>query len=484
MPYVAQEIQATLDMFKQGLVTKSGTLVPDIAKDWNLASGFQAYNLEAPAKVLVPQLTPLRNVTARKSGKGKQVEYKAITALNNTNLNGWVAEGTAASIVQTSTSDITAVYRSMALADKVTFESQWAGQGFGDIKSLAVTNLLRATMIQEENNILFGQNSTAATSTQQSPGAVGAAATLATPTTLTTGGTIGAATAYYFKQTVVTGMGESLPSAASATVTTGGGATNSITVTPVATAGQPVLGYRIWASTAANGTYYPVVAANCTSSSSGTLNGISWFTNGQALVITSIPTTGAAIPAADNTSSANAYNGLLAQIFGGASATITALNGTLTTTAINTLFQGMWNTGRADPNMVIANAQESIKITALTLGAGAPYFIVPAGGQGDATANFRVARFTNAATGSEVPITVHPSLPQGTMLALSTRLPGWYVPTDIDSVWALDLPQDYIEIDYPPTQSNPFWQVEVRLFGTLKLYLPLLQGVLTGINIS
>ena len=44
------------------------------------------------------------------------------------------------------------------------------------------------------------------------------------------------------------------------------------------------------------------------------------------------------------------------------------------------------------------------------------------------------------------------------------------------------LPQDYIEIDYPPTQANPFWQVEVRLYGTLKLYLPIIQGALYGVN--
>jgi hypothetical protein len=369
----------------------------------------------------------------------------------------------------------------MALGDKVTFESQWAGMGFEDLKSLAVTNLLRAMMIQEEQSILFGQNSSAAAS-QQAPGAVGAAPNLATPTTATTGGALPATTAYYFKQTVITGMGESLPSASPATVTTGAGTTNSITVTPVAPAGQPVLGYRLYMSTSSGGTYYLVAAANvATAFSSATLNGLSWITNGQALVVTSAASSGANPPASDASANSLAYNGLLAQMFGGSGATLTALNGTLTSAAIGTLLQNLWNAARADPDGIWCNAQESVKLTNITLGAGTPYFVMP-GEPNNATAGFRVSRFTNAVTGSELPINVHPYLPQGTLLALSSKLPSWYVPSNIGSVWALDLPQDYIEIDYPPTQASPFWQMEVRLYGTLKLYLPLIQGALTGIN--
>jgi hypothetical protein len=127
---IDREIQATLEAFKQGLAPQIGAISPEMQKDWNVGTGFQAYNLEAPAKVLLPQLTPIRNMTARVSGRGKQVEFKAVTALNNTSLSGWVAEGAAASTVQTTTTDIIAVYKSMALADKVTFESQWAGNGF------------------------------------------------------------------------------------------------------------------------------------------------------------------------------------------------------------------------------------------------------------------------------------------------------------------------------------------------------------------
>ena len=90
--------------------------------------------------MLVPQLTPVRNITPRVQGKGAKAEYKAVTALNSAGLQGWVAQGAAASVVTTTTEDVTATYRSFALGDTVTFEQQWAGRGFLDTKALAVVD--------------------------------------------------------------------------------------------------------------------------------------------------------------------------------------------------------------------------------------------------------------------------------------------------------------------------------------------------------
>lgn len=482
MPSMNAEIQQTLAAYKSAVLSDPKALLQaDAAKAWNIASGLQMYNLEA-LHSMFPQLTPVRNVTSRVKGKGKKVEYKAITGINTGNLSGFVAEGTAASLVASTTTDITATYRSFALGDSVTFESEWAGTGFVDLKALAVTNLLRATMIAEENAILFGQNS-AASAGEQAPGAAG---TPAAPTlsTATTGGSIAATTQYFFKQTVITPMGESLPSA-SANVTTGAGSTNSITATPTFPTGQPVIGFNIYASTASGGTYYLVASGNVSAArSSGQLPGgsLTWLTNGSPLVITSIPGSGTNPPGADGTASALAFNGIYTQMWGGSGATLTNQAGTLTNAGITGLLQKLWNTSRANPDACWCNVTESVNLTALTLGAGTPYqVLVNQGEVNNATANFRVARYTNPATGTELPIRVHPTVPQGLMLFLSSKLPGWYVPTDIPTVWEMDLPQDYTEIDYPPISSNPVWQVEVRFYGALKLYLPAIQGALYGI---
>lgn len=484
-PNANADILRTLEAYKQAVapLPGQGMLSPDAAKAWNVASGFQAYNLEA-LHSLYPVLTPVRNMTSRVKGKGKKVEYKAVTALNTAGLQGWVAEGSAASIVSTTTTDVTATYKSFALGDTVTFEAQWAGVGFTDVKALSVVNLLRATMIAEENAMLFGQVNGSANATEQAPGAVGAAPA---PTAADSGSGSSnfAATTYYVFETVITGMGESLPSTGTSVSMTAG---HNLTVTPVAPSpAQPVLGYRIYVGTSSTASAAKLVAAAGVSGglpTSGSLNGIAWTTNGQAVTLTAIPT-GAAPPASDGSASANAYNGIYTQMVGGSGATLTALNGTLTNTALQNMFTALWNSAKGDPDMVLCNVQESTKITSLTLGNGTPYqVLVNQGEVANASANFRVARYTNPATGSEVPIKVHPTVPQGTMLFLQSKLPSWYVPTDIPTVWEWDGPQDYVEIDYPPTSGNPLWQVEVRYYGAMKLYIPALQGALTGINNS
>jgi hypothetical protein len=482
------EIQQTLAAYKAAVLNDPKALLQaDAAKAWNVASGLQTYNLEA-LHAMFPQLTPVRNVTSRVKGKGKRVEYKAITAINTGGLSGFVAEGTAASLVATNVVDSTATYRSFALGDSVTMESEWAGNQFVDLKALAVTNLLRATMIAEENAILFGQNS-AASAQEQAPGAVGAAATLLTAdvTPSTTGGAIPTGTTYAVKMTVITPTGESLPSAVEKTFTIASGTTGSVALKPIFPSGQPVIGFNFYVG-ATGGPYYQVQAANVAAGlpTSAILPGGSatWATNGDTVTVTGLPAnTQPTPPVADSSASSLAFNGIYTQMWGGSGATLVNQGGALTSTGITGLLKSLWNSGRADPDACWCNVQESVKLTNLTLGAGTPYqVLVNQGEVNNATANFRVARFTNPATGTELPVRVHPTVPQGLMLFLSSKLPGWYVPTDIPTVWEMDLPQDYTEIDYPPISSNPVWQVEVRFYGALKLYLPAIQGALYGIN--
>ena len=485
MPSVSMnnEILKTLEAYKQALAPQPGQgLNPDVLKAWNVATGLQAYNLES-LHTMFPVLTPIRNITGRVKGKGKKVEYKAITSPDNSGNSPWVAEGSAAALVTPVTTDVTATYRSFAKGTTVTFESQWAGDGYVDMKSLAVVNLLRQVMIDEENAILFGQNA-ANSSTEQAPGAVGAAPA---PTAADGGGSGSnfATATYYVFQTVFTGMGESLPSTGTSVSMTAG---HNLSYTPVFPSGQPVFGFRLYVGTTSTASAAKLaVATDMTAAapSSGSLNGISWLTNGDAISLKTIPT-GAAPPTSDASASSLAFNGLYTQMWGGTGATLTNQAGALTIAGLNNLLKAMWNSAyRADPDFCYCNVQESIKLTGLTLGNGTPYqVLVNQGEVQNATANFRVARFTNQATGSELPIRVHPTLPQGTMLFLSNKLPGWYVPTDIPTVWEMDLPQDYVEIDYPPTSSNPLWQSEVRFYGALKLYVPGLQGALYGVNNS
>lgn len=487
---LASEVEQTLAAFRAGAGSEYGPTVADIMKvaGWDTTAGFQAYNLEKPAKMMFPVLTPVRNITPRNAGSGKQVEYKAVTGINTAGLQGWVAEKTAASITTTGTTDLTQPYKSLAIADSVSFESVWAGRTFMDLKALAVSNLLRAMMVLEENAILFGQNATSAAN-QQSPGDPTCPAPI-----VAAAGTDGsfAATTYYVFTTLVTGMGESLPSASTSVAAS---ATNHLTVTPVfpktgGVVNQPAFGFNIYVATSNSAAAaHKTVSTDLSAAapSSATVAGVTILTNGQAVQINTIPT-GAAPPAASTASSSLAYNGLLTQCFGavgsGIGPTIQQFNGALTVAGLDTMLLNAWNAANADPNMVLVNAQESVKLTNLTFGAGSPYFVVPEGEQRAGVAGYRASRYINKVTGSDVPVKVHPKMPQGFMAFLSSEMPSWYVPSEIPAVWDLSLPQDYIEIDYPPTSSAAYWQVEVRLYGSLRMYLPLIQAFAMGINNS
>jgi hypothetical protein len=272
---------------------------------------------------------------------------------------------------------------------------------------------------------------------------------------------------------------------ASTAVSTGAlsGSTNKITVTPVRNTLQPIMGFDVFVGTNGAGPFYRAIPGTHFVAQSA-----DFATNGAPVDLTSVPGSGTTAPVVDGSADSRAYNGLLAQMarsanVSGFGATITNVDAKLTDlTKLDTHLQAMWDNYRADPDTVFWNSQESVTVTNITIGAsGTPYFVV-VDQQNGATANYRVARLTNKVTGREIECKVHPTLKQGNILTLSTQMPGWYVPTEIPATWALDFVQDYTEIDYPPTKSDPKYNVEIRNFGTFKLYLPVLQGWLRGIQ--
>src|SRR4051812_41995635 len=78
----------------------------DLAKAWVQAgtatSGITAYDLEAPAKLLFPVLTPLRNEIPRTSGKGGiQANWRAVTGINTGRMGMGVSEGRRSGVITT-----------------------------------------------------------------------------------------------------------------------------------------------------------------------------------------------------------------------------------------------------------------------------------------------------------------------------------------------------------------------------------------------
>lgn len=469
---VRNEIQKTVEVMTQTTPTKA-ELHPEFKKSFDTSSGLQPYNLEPFVGTLVPVLTPLRNSIPRLSGRGKQVEFKTITGINTAKLNGFVAEGSAGQIVTSQVNDVNAVYRSMALADKVTYEQEWEGKPYVESRALAVANLLRATMIAEEGNILFAQNTSGGAS-QQAPGAVGT-----TPTPIVAAGGTGsnlAAGTVYVKAVAYTGMGAAIASAEVSVAVT---ANQQVTITPVFPTNQPVVGFKLFAGSVA-GAEYLITAAQV---SGGVLYSDNYTTNGEPVVLNDLPTTGEQPSAytADASASALAWNGILPQIFAGGGYK-KAVNGKLTMDFIKGLFKGLYDQAKGDPNVVYVGSTESQTITDLVLGQSNTPYTVLIDEQNGAAGGVKVSRLVNGQTAGIVKVFTHPNMPQGMVMALQTELPSWYPGAEIPAPMAMDLVQDYTEINYAPTYNNPGWTTEVRLLGTLKMYIPILQGVLYGIT--
>lgn len=153
-----QFTQETLDEFKKSFVQPS-----------NATTGLATYDLEAPSKKLVPILTPLRNIIARKvGGMGIQANWRNITGINTDNVGLGLSEGQRGYNISYSSSDKFAKFAFLGLNDSVTFEAEMAGVGFENIRSLASTQLLNAVMIQEEQ-LDYAGNGTQALGTTPTP---------------------------------------------------------------------------------------------------------------------------------------------------------------------------------------------------------------------------------------------------------------------------------------------------------------------------
>ena len=192
----------------------------------NSQSGFNFYLLEAPAKAIVPVITPLRNMLPRRSGKGApSVNWKAITSFDTNRSLGVLNEGAVPTSVNYQVANLNNIMATLALSNSVTFQAQWRARGLeSDLRARRTAELLYQLMMLEERWLLTA-------SQYLMPPALPVMATA------TSGGTITANT-YWVQVTAVNANGETIPTALPATASTTQpgavvttGATSTITLT-------------------------------------------------------------------------------------------------------------------------------------------------------------------------------------------------------------------------------------------------------------
>jgi hypothetical protein len=465
----------------------------DITLTSPLSTSFAAFDLEAPAKLLTPRPTPLRNRIPRKKGVGTSHRVKRILGYTGTGTGG--VGQTWPGITETSTQafgsinyergklisyaadDLVLPYNSYSLSDSVSFDANFSGLGYQDLRQLSSTSTLYATMLMEERMMLMARGTASGYS-----GALSAPTfALASPVAGATQTAI-AANTYYVNVTAdagisTTGFGESILGTEASTVVASG---DVLTVT-VSTAVAGALGYNIYVGTATG-------AANL--KYQGTLRGTGTFTIQGAGALVSgnnaaLTTGGAAASraAADTSAYATGYDGILPTVLGANSGFNNQINNTFSTSnpgaEYQTVFARLYDSVKADPDLVLLNGNDRKQLSdAIKSGSTANYRLtINDPGQGGTTYGSIVTGLQNEVTGKAVDLEVHPWLPQGVSPVLSFTLP---IPdTEVSDVWSNFMVQDYMGIQWPVTQFA--YEFSTYFRGTFFCTAPAWNGAVSGI---
>jgi hypothetical protein len=487
----------------------------DIGKEWTLGTGSNgnpvpgglvAYDLEAPAKILVPRPTPLRNRIARRKGVGLAHRFKRIT--------GWTGSGTgnvgvfhpgiAENQMNTFTGgqqymrgasisyagdDQAVNYKQFGVSDQVSWAASFASQGYDDVRQLSQTAVLWSSMLLEERMLLGGRGTDS-----------GFSGALAAPTGVTcalraaTGSEVGASGAITDLYVYVTAVGVYGESVASSVQTVASVASTDV-VDVVFNDVAGALGYKIYAGTTTgvanaylcqiSGTQVaaaPGVAgaspANGTSTAKLTINFTGGGTGGA-------PNSGSQPPASDTSATSLGYDGVLTWCSSSSAGYVNRINSTLSTSnpgdEFNTAFASLYDSVKADPDEILANGHDRKQLSDALKKASSSNYRINLANDGDAhgaTIGAMVTGIQNEVTGKPiVDITVHPWLPQGNMPIVSWTLP--LPDSQISDTFAVYNVVDYTAISWPVVQYS--YDISSYWFGTLVSYAPAWSGCIQGV---
>ena len=469
----------------------------DIQKDITLTSplstSFAAFDLEAPSKMLTPRPTPLRNRIPRKKGIGTSHRVKRITGYTGTGTGGqaqiWpgVSESTTTTFgsinyergpkIAYTADDLVLPYNSYSLSDSVSFDANFSGLGYQDLRQLSSTSTLYATMLMEERMMLMARG----TASGYSGALTAPTLTLASPVA-GSGQTQLAADDYYVYVTADAGIsgngfGESIVSTVATTTVASG---DVLQISWAAITGA--IGYNIYVGTSTG-------TANCTYQ--GTAQGTTAFINGAGATGLSannfaLTVAGAAASRADADTSAYAtgYDGILPTVLGPNSGYNNAINAGFSTSnpgsEFQTVFAEMYQNVKADPDLVLLNGNDRKQLSdAIKSGSTANYrLVINNPGEDGTTYGSIVTGLQNEVTGKSVDLMVHPWLNSGVAPVLSFTLP---IPdTEVSDVWANFLVQDYMGIQWPVTQFA--YEFSTYFRGTFFCTAPAWNGAVSGIQ--
>lgn len=470
------------------------------------STGFYSYDLSELVS-LIPVVTPFRDIVARKQSPNGNpfAVWRAIMNLNSAQADPSMGFDFAANEVQFAEQDFQARYKPTGYAGLVTQDAYDLAKGYADPYAVATFQTLNQVLIGDDRKLLGAQSF--------------ALAAPAAPvvTQHATGGTIGAVS-LYVGVAARTGSGYYYGSGnsqgtSSVVSTFASGSTNSVTATVTAVRGAVAYDW-FYSANGSTWFYYTTTSVNAVTITSTIASNQALPTNLPDLS-TSWKGTANAVPTintgADNGSAnANDYDGFLASLTGdyngsgqwsqpgtgtanpsifksldGASLTLT---GGSVTEIENLLFLPLWNQVKCSPTALMMNAAQAQEIANLVLGGSAAttFLNTDASGRISTTAGGRVGEIVNApAGGVTVPIEVHVSLPPGTIIARTDRVP--FPQANISSVLEYRALRDTAQFDYGISRvantagGGPRREFEIRSVGAMINRAPVAMAVLSNV---
>jgi hypothetical protein len=463
------------------------------------STGAYSYDLTGIVR-LIPVVTPLRNAIARKASPNGSpfAIWRAFMNVNNQQPRATPGMDYASNEVIFAEQDFQAAYQPVGLANIVTQDAVDTARGLYDPYAEGTFQTLNQVMIAEDKLLMGGQSFPL-----PQPGTI-------TSTPSTTGGSVAASTTIQVAVAARTNSGyywggNSRGRATGAITTTG--TTSSIAASIAAVKGA--VAYD-WFFSPTGATYYyagtTTVASYVFTSTLGANNPVGSIALPD--ISTVVPTLNVA---ADNGSAQAAEsNGLIATLTGdynangqfvtpgtgttngavfvdGGGAALTLSGGSVT--QIEALFAALWNSVKCSPTALMMNAVQAQEIANLVLGGSAAttFLTTDESNRISTTAGGRVGQIVNTpAGGMTVPIEVHVSLPPGTIIARTDRVP--FPQANISATLQVRTLRDYSQFDYPAARiagvlgGGPRKEFEIRSVQTLINQAPVSMGILSNIS--
>jgi hypothetical protein len=480
------------------------------AQTVGIATGTGVYSYDLSGLVsLIPVHTPFRDLVARvKSTDGNMfANWRAIMDATAAQPDPSMGFDFAANEVVFKEQDFQAKYMPTGLAGMATQDAYDLATGYADPYAIATFQTLNQVLIGDDRKLLGGQSFALAQP---------AAPTIAQ---VASGGSIGSV-AVYVGVAARTGSGYYYGSGNSrgnsASTTFASGSANSLNATVAAVRGAVC--YDWFQS--ANGTtwyYYTTTTVNAVSmtkiigANQALPSGVAVpdLTSNWKGAASTVPTFNAA---ADNGSAnPNDYDGFLASLSGdyngngqwvqpgsGTSnpsiyksldgAALTLAGGSVTEIE-NHIFLNLWNAIKSSPTALMMNASQAQEIANLILGStsATTFLNTDSSGRISVTAGGRVGEIVNApAGGVTVPIEVHTSLPPGTIIARTDRVP--FPQANVQNVLEYRNLRDCAQFDYGISRianqagGGPRREFEIRSVGAFVNRAPVAMATLSNVG--